>query len=186
MNTQNPIATLINAQRDAVVANAEAKARKYVEALIEFYTGKTLDEAAPRANSWRCDRATYKAQMEKHYTAQRLGIWWTQREIEAGKKYEGAYRLDDVFHFVGPNNEMIERFIDEVKEATGGSFDAYVAKLVAKVGDCDSASVEGYLWQYSILTVTKGETVERWKTQQIVNVSCLGKAFNQWPTRKMK
>jgi hypothetical protein len=34
--------------------------------------------------------------------------------------------------------------------------------------------------------VTKGGTVERWKTQQIVNVSRLGKLFNQWPTRQLQ
>ena len=62
----------------------------------------------------------------------------------------------------------------------------YVAKLTEKVGACDAAAVTGELWQESLLVVRKGETVERWKTQQILNFSVYGKAFNQWPTRKVK
>ena len=43
------------------------------------------------------------------------------------------------------------------------------------------------MWGYSVLTVTKEDgSVERWKTQQIMNISVLGLLFAQWPSRKMK
>ena len=83
--------------------------------------------------------------------------------------------------------EAINRVVAQAREAAGASFDAYVIKMVTKIGGVDSASVAGYhLWNGSVLTVTKGDVVERWHTQQIVNCSSLGTLFNQWPTRLMK
>jgi hypothetical protein len=54
--------------------------------------------------------------------------------------------------------------------------------------DHADASITGtHIWGHSVLTVTlPNGTVERWKTQQIVNQSKLGLLFNQWPSRKMK
>lgn len=78
-------------------------------------------------------------------------------------------------------------FIAEAREQAAASYIGYVRKLVTKVGACDAAELVGnYVWSLSILNVTKGATVERWKTQQIINVSKLGKVFNQWPTRLLK
>lgn len=81
------------------------------------------------------------------------------------------------------------RFIENAVEAAVASYDAYVAKLISKIGDVETASLDvlGGVWGNSVLTVTKaGGDVERWKTQIIVNCSGLGKLFNQWPTRKIK
>ena len=81
----------------------------------------------------------------------------------------------------------IELFLKQVALDAAADFDAYVGKLTKKVGDVVSAKVEGALWQGSRLTVTKADgSIERWNTQQIINVSVLGKLFNQWPTRKQK
>lgn len=85
--------------------------------------------------------------------------------------------------------ELVERFIVQAKDMAALQYDEYVHKLVAKIGEVESAELaQGQnLWAHSILSVTKaGGVVERWKTQQIVNVSKLGTIFNQWPTRKMK
>lgn len=68
----------------------------------------------------------------------------------------------------------------------GKSFDSYVAKLEAKIGEHDSAELVGDLWQYSTVKVTKGSQTEIWTTQIILNVSSLGKLFNQWPTRRIR
>ena len=81
----------------------------------------------------------------------------------------------------------VAKYLDDVAKLAGQQFDAYVAKLTAKVGDVDDAEVTGYVWNGSILRVTKPDgSIERWSTKQIINVSCLGLLFNQWPTRKLK
>lgn len=82
----------------------------------------------------------------------------------------------------------VERFVQNAMDAAGLAYDAFVAKLVSKVGEVESAELTGnHVWGYSVLKVAKaGGVVESWKTQQIVNVSKLGLLFNQWPTRKMK
>lgn len=84
-------------------------------------------------------------------------------------------------------------YIDAAKRDAAAQYDAFVAKLVLKCGQCDRASLKGnHVWGYSFLTVERFDaasntlTREVWKTQQIVNVSKLGKVFNQWPTRKVK
>ena len=85
-----------------------------------------------------------------------------------------------------PSNRRAEEVLARTAEEASLAFDAYIAKLTAKVGECAAAEMNGHLWDYSILTITRADaSVERWKTQCIVNVSVLGKLFNQWPTRKM-
>ena len=86
------------------------------------------------------------------------------------------------------NDEKIARFVNDAKETAAEQYDLFVAKLVRKIGNCESATLAGnHVWGHSILTVFKlpGKT-ERWKTQQIINYSKLGKAFPQWPSRKIK
>lgn len=80
------------------------------------------------------------------------------------------------------------RLIEQQVRAADAAYTAFVFKLVGKVGACESATISGsHVWGHSILTVTKdGGVIERWKTQQIVNVSKLGLHFNQWPTRLIK
>lgn len=89
-----------------------------------------------------------------------------------------------------PCAEAEARFIKAAKEEANVSFDKYVAKMISKIGDVDSAELSNVyannVWGYSILTVVKDGVKTNWKTQQIINCSKLGNLFNQWPTRKMK
>lgn len=84
--------------------------------------------------------------------------------------------------------ERCDLFIDEAKKSAAAQYDAFVAKLVFKIGDVTAAVLDGnHVWSHSILTVTKADgSVEHWKTRQITNVSKLGKYFPQYPTRKVK
>lgn len=86
------------------------------------------------------------------------------------------------------NQKLQDQFIENAKRDAGIQYDAFVAKLVAKVGEVTEATLDGeHVWGYSILTVKKPDgEVQRWKTQMIINVSKLNKLFNQWPTRKVK
>jgi hypothetical protein len=81
----------------------------------------------------------------------------------------------------------VARFVSNAEEEAAFQYDAFACKLVAKVGPCDSADLSGsHVWSSSILTIKKGNVVERWHTQQIENISVLGKYFPQWPTRLLK
>ncbi len=81
----------------------------------------------------------------------------------------------------------IREFIANAEKDADAQYSAFIAKLIAKIGECDSAILDGsHVWGYSTLTIQKGSTIERWRTQMIINVSKLGKMFNQFPTRKVK
>lgn len=84
--------------------------------------------------------------------------------------------------------ELVEKFIQAAKADAAAQYEAFVAKLQQKIGEVKNATLKGnHVWSYSILTVEKPDgTVEHWKTQMIINVSKLGKMFNQFPTRKVK
>ena len=83
---------------------------------------------------------------------------------------------------------LVDRLIERTRDEAAASFNGYVTKLAGKVGAIRSASICGAaLWHGSTLTVeTEANEAQRWRTTQIVNVSSLGKAFNQWPTRRVK
>ena len=86
------------------------------------------------------------------------------------------------------NDEKVAKARLDEQAAAALAYDAFIAKLIAKVGDCVAATIDGsHVWGYSHLTVTKADgSVEVWKTQQILNRSVLGTLFNQWPSRRVK
>lgn len=179
----NPIFAAIAPQR----AEAIAQAQKYTaERLARFVTrfpvGGNFKELAPRPDSFRTSRKQYQSMMAFQYQSMMAFRSLASRviRVERGRWPEYTETV------LGVNEEGVEQLIAESGEEAALSFDAYVAKLTDKVGPCDSASVTGTLWQRSLLTVRKGETTERWQTQQIINFSVYGKAYNQWPTRKVK
>lgn len=89
-----------------------------------------------------------------------------------------------------PCLESEASFLKETEESASLEFDKYVAKMISKIGEVESAELKSIfdndIWGYSFLNVVKDGEAMSWKTQQIINVSKLGKMFNQWPTRKMK
>lgn len=91
-------------------------------------------------------------------------------------------------YYVVIDEERAARYVEQRKKDAALDYDAFVRKLVAKIGPVKKARLIGnHVWSYSTLVVEKaGKITEAWKTQQIVNTSKHGKLFNQWPTRKMK
>jgi hypothetical protein len=98
-----------------------------------------------------------------------------------------SYRPDDPY-IVMIDEPKVIRFIEQRMEWAAADYDAFVIKLVKKIGEAKKAKLHGnHVWGYSTLIVTMPDgEVQAWKTQQIVNRSKLGKPFNQWPTRQMK
>jgi len=143
--------------------------------MAEGLVGRNLRTEAPLPRS-TMSRAEYISAKDRYALARRI------THYSRSGAHVGA---DEIV--TGVDKAAIEALAQEAADDAALSFDAYVAKLTSKVGDVDSARVCGArLWQGSTLTVTKGDTVERWHTQQIINFSALGRAFNQWPTRKLK
>ncbi len=79
-------------------------------------------------------------------------------------------------------------FVECAKRDAAAQYELFALKLANKIGEHTDAKLDGnHVWSESILTVTKPDgTEERWKTKTIINVSKLGKLFNQWPSRKVK
>ena len=172
-----PIAAAVMPLKEGAVQRAVAQRREYIEGFVAANpAGTDLRTKYPYPNG-RMSRAEYR----KYDNAARFARM-VLKQVE--RQFCGNYGDPEIV--AGPNTEAIERMLTATAQATAAEFDAYVAKLEGEVGECDEASVEGALWNGSILTVRKGKRVERWKTQQIVNWSGLGTAYNQWPTRKVK
>lgn len=171
----NPIYAAIAPQRADSIEQAVNFTREQLQAFAaRFPVGGDFKALAPAPSSFKDSRTQYRTKQAFRGLASRVVL------VKNGPWPEYTETV------LGVNEEGIERLVAEAAEEAAASFDAYVAKLTLKVGACDKAEVLGALWQASVLTVTKGEQVERWSTQQIINFSVYGKAFNQWPTRLAK
>ncbi|PKO94022.1 MAG: hypothetical protein CVU15_01485 [Betaproteobacteria bacterium HGW-Betaproteobacteria-1] len=85
------------------------------------------------------------------------------------------------------NEEKIQKIIKCSKFMARESLDAYVTKLQEKIGEkVSSALIRGDLWEHSVLEVktVSGKEI-MFRTQKIVNSSKYGKAFYQFPTRRV-
>lgn len=97
-------------------------------------------------------------------------------------------RTKDAPVIVEASPEREEHMINRAGRDASEDFDVYVNKLADKAGDgvVDAAITGCSLWEGSLLTVVYADrTTAVWKTQQIINISVLGKMFNQWPTRRL-
>lgn len=179
--SQQPIGSALHPQKVEAVKSANAKALEVIERVSKALAENDWDinAAAPYPSSMRDSRNDYIAKKAKHDLYARL--------TETDSARTTSHRWNDP-RFVKLSESAIARFIAHVEEDAAFQYDAFICKMVAKVGECVSASIEGsHVWAHSILSVTKaGGKVERWKTQQIVNYSKFGLPFLQWPSRLMK
>lgn len=85
-----------------------------------------------------------------------------------------------------PSNEKSRKLDKLADEATARHFDGYIIKLANKIGKpIVSAKLVGSLWHDCTLhVICEDFEPQCWHTQCIWNVSCLGRVFNQWPTRR--
>lgn len=172
------IAEVVEPLRSRSVARAEQFARSYVNGLmVELeYAGGDAQVAAPYPSSSRSTRNEYIAGVTKYKMVRRL-----TRPV--GPQ---TYRPSDP-DIRTPDEGNIEAFVKEAREEADAQYSAFIAKLEAKVGAHSDAKLIGdHVWGHSILTVDTPSGRQNWKTQQIINVSKLGKVFNQWPTREVK
>jgi len=177
---QTPIALAVEPLRQLAIERAEEAAHKMIErATAELEAaGNDLKVVAPYPSS-NLSTAEYRKQLAKY---QFFVSITTSRDPIAASMTRYSTNLIDI------SPELVERFIQRSRENASFEYEAFVTKLVAKVGEVKTAKLEGdSVWQYSYLTVTKQDgSKECWKTQMILNQSIYGKLFNQFPTRKMK
>lgn len=185
MNTANksnamPIAAAVLPLKAEAIDRAEKEARQQVTWAVKKLeaAGWDLKKVAPRPDG-NLPRNQY-SQME----ADRKFFFGLVNQTNRTSFYEPSAP-----ELVEMDSERVEAFIRYAREDAANQYDAFIAKLEEKVGaGVLVATLSGnHVWGHSILEVTKtGGTVEKWKTQMIVNISKLGKVFNQFPTRKTK
>jgi hypothetical protein len=174
MTKSHPVRIAVTPLKESAVNHAFEQYKTFLDGLKNKIEEAdfNIDAVAPHPKS-NTDRATYHQMMDMHIICCKIT---TRPPVQMPNKPLIA---------TGFNQSGYDALLRNVKEDAGASFDAYIEKLIIKVGDCDDAQIKGELWDNSILTVKKGDMEEQWKTQMIVNISKLGKLFNQWPTRKI-
>lgn len=177
LDPTNAITAAILPLKTDAIERAEQEARLAISRVLHDFedAGWDLDKVAPRGDSWN-DPRNYKTMMAKHNFYNSLST------------YTAPTRMPGQPNTRKRSEEAEARFIKNAREDAALQYDMFVAKLVRKIGACETATLAGsHVWGHSILTVTKADaSIERWKTQTIINVSVHGKLFNQWPSRKVK
>jgi hypothetical protein len=172
--TTDIIRTAVEPLRADAIARAEVTVVRWVQRTTEEIAaaGGDLEQVAPRPHG-RMSREEYRAA-----SARRAAVLSIARRVSPHRPSSP----------VAVDPTLVDRLIEQTRDEASASFDGYVAKLAKKVGSIRSASICGStLWHGSTLTVeTDAGDTQRWRTAEIVNVSSLGKLFNQWPTRRLK
>lgn len=174
----NQIAAAVAPLKEGAQDHAEQFARRQCDRMLAKLeeNGWDAEKAYPYPSSSRMDRIAYIFAAEDYRLSRRI--------TKSTLQFCHTHGAPDP-RVINPDG--IEAYVQEVRKEAALSFEAYVAKLSKKVGPVDAASICGNaLWASSTLTVRKGDTTEQWKTQQIVNISKLGRPYNQWPTRQLK
>jgi hypothetical protein len=172
------IAEAVEPLRSAAMDRAEQFARNYAGRLLADLeaAGWDANVSAPYPNASRLGRNDYLAAKLKYEIVRRL----TRSANERSRSPR-----DTDLRAADP--ERLERFVQEAREDADAQYSAFIAKLEGKIGAHSDAVLSGnHVWDYSFLTVETPAGRQTWKTQQILNVSKLGKVFNQWPTRQVK
>lgn len=177
---ESPIGVAVLPVKADALLDAETRVRAKIQKVLEGLAAANWDAEAfaPYPNSMTMGRNGYLAAKNKYSHVRAI--------TKSAPGAPAARRM----HSPDPrviNAEGIEATVKMNVDAVAVAYDAFVLKLVRKVGEHSAATLEGnHVWGHSVLTVTTPAGVERWKTQMIVNVSKLGLLFNQWPSRKVK
>lgn len=175
MNTNNPIELAVMPLKADAIMWAGKAARNTVEKVTAELIAADYDanKVAPYP---RVGGGIPYEMGVAHYQLVRMLTKWRESTNRPGQPC-----------YVDISETKVASFIKDTEESAAASYDAFVEKLVHKIGTVDTATLEGnHVWGYSYLTVTKGEVSEIWHTRQISNFSKFGKLFAQWPTRKVK
>ena len=190
--TNNIIASAVEPQRAAAIEAVRVAATERIErfrAQLAEHNGN-VGAFAPRPVSHQtketgtkwCGRGNWKATERAHKFAMSITTDVNDQQSEKWSRWYDPSACRAI------NEAAAQRWIDQCADAADADYSAFISKLTAKVGDVVTADLAGdHVWSHSVLTVERADgSVERWKTQRIINTSVHGLLFNQWPTRKVK
>lgn len=183
--SREPVGHVIHKQKAEAVAHAEEGARKYAEKVLRELAEAGGDQNAyapyPRSRGWSMTPAE-EAARDKHNFVGRI------TKADESKGYQSYSTDPGKPYYRVPDERAVEKFIDEARVSAAMQYDMFICKMVAKVGEVDTAAIEGsHVWAESYLTVEKPDgSSQIWKTQQIVNYTKYGKPYYQWPSRIVK
>lgn len=182
--SREPVGAALFAAKAEAVEYAAEEARKEIAKLREELVagGWNLTVVAPHP-----DRATRYTTSGERATARR-NQFADITKSDPAKGYQRTAPGEP--YYVVMDDDRVARYVERAASEAALYYDKFIVKMVAKVGPCLDARIEGsHVWSHSILTVMlPGEPVryQRWKTQQIVNYSVYGRAYLQWPSRIVK
>ena len=143
--------------------------------------------AFPHGNQSRTDYQIQRSRYE-------LMIHYTEQD---GDPYACRGMHDPDIRKEKPGNRL--RIFIKADEMAVAALEGFCWKLTGKIDDEMVASTGrngiqsiSYIggtdpWGWSFIRVHfVNKTCQNWRTRMIINCSCLGKLFNQWPTRLMK
>lgn len=181
----SPIGLAVAPVKDSAISSADKRARETVAAIEEALKAASWDVNAVAPYP---DHFTSKgwSMFQKESAKRKYSLYHSVITARAG--VHNSHRSGEPY-FVQMAPDRVEKFVKDAREFAAAQYDLFVMKLVGKVGEHVAATLEGdHVWGESFLTVNfAGDKLpEVWKTQQIWNVSKLGKEFPQWPSRKVK
>ena len=177
----NPIEVAVSPLRKDAMDRAETEARFDIQVAEQDLkdNGFDLNAAAPYPLTMFGNARMEASSKHEFYRS------ITKEDPKAGPQpgtIHGPY-------LVRMDRDKCKKLIAARRAAAAASYDAFIAKLVAKIGPVKSATLEGnHVWADSTLTVESLTTggLQRWHTKMIVNRSKFHRTFFQWPTRKVK
>jgi hypothetical protein len=179
----HPVAVSVETLREAAIARAAEFSQKKIDSVKKQLEEGNWDRevVAPYPDILRNSREDDYRRKHAFYNL--------VRRLTESTNTSGYRSFRDKNDFCVMSDKGCEKFIQDNKEMAAIQYDAFVIKLIGKVGPVVKAECASHagVWGRSTLTVTqKDGKVQNWLTQQIINYSVLGTAYNQWPTRKVK
>lgn len=182
----HPVAIAVEPIKADAIARAEIDAKAYVEKLADNLAqhGWDLNSIAPSPYG----REYRNISREKYMAMSHKRALYSSITVAREDNRDYFERQNDPRSLRDLSDEGVARFIQQAKDAAFDHYQSFVLKMVKKIGDVRTASLDGnHVWGFSVLTVGKPDgSIQKWKTQQIVNCSVYGLLFNQWPSRIIK
>jgi len=174
-----PVGRALHPQKASAVLSARETAKNVIARVYAELDahGWDLNAVAPYPSSFGSSREDYQRGKSKHNLYSSL----TRPSGPASYARKPP-------HIVVADQESADRFVSHTEQDAALQYDAFICKMVSKVGEVTAAQIAGeHVWGHSILTVVlRDGTSQRWKTQQITNYSVYGRPYLQWPSRKIK
>ena len=187
VNHATTIADAVEPFKAASIAEAKDSAERRIERLYTDLSAHNWDINAafpyPYGGANRMSRNEYEMAKARRAFAESVTV--------RDESKPSGYRISDPYFVVRDDARMAD-FIRIAEMDAICQFDNFIVKLEGKVSavapiETVQFDMAASPWSNSTLTVNHvGGEISVWRTKQIINVSKLGRLYNQWPTNRMK